>query len=65
MTDAAWIALAAGVPATITSLAALIVALRTGRKVDVVERQTNSMHDKLMKGAYEKGGADERALMRS
>lgn len=61
MTDAAWVALAAGVPATISSLAALIIAIRTGRKVDQVERQTNSMHDKLMKGAYEKGGADERA----
>ena len=61
MTDTVWIAIASGVPATISSLAALIIAIRTGRKVDQVERQTNSMHDKLMKGAYEKGGADERA----
>lgn len=61
MSDAVIIGLCASIPATITAAAAFVVAWRTGRKVDVVEKQTNSMHDKLMKGAYKQGGDDERA----
>ena len=61
MTDTAWIALTAGVPATISSVAALIVALRTGRKVDVVQQQTNGMQATLIKHAEKIARDDERA----
>ena len=30
-------------------------------KVEVVHKQTNSMHKELMKGEYKRGGDDERA----
>ncbi len=55
MSDAVIIGLCASVPATITAIAALIVAWRTGNKVDVVRHQTNDMHDKLMKTEYKRG----------
>lgn len=61
MTDAAWVALAAGIPATISSLAALVIAFRTGRKVDVVQEQTNGMQATLIKHAEKIARDDERA----
>ena len=61
MTDAMWVALAAGIPATITSLAALVAAIRTGRKVDVVQQQTNGMQATLIKHAEKIARDDERA----
>jgi hypothetical protein len=41
-------ALIAGVPATVTAAAALIVSLKNGRKLEVVHRTTNSRLDQLL-----------------
>ena len=58
------IALAAGLPATIAAVAALIANLRTAAKVEEVRHATNSMKDELVRVTGEsekaKGKLEER-----
>ena len=51
----------ATIPAILTALASLIVAFRTGQKVDRVETQTNSMHDVIVKAERKDARDKERA----
>jgi hypothetical protein len=64
LSDAVIIGLCASVPATIAAVASLVIAIRTGKKVDIVEHQTNSMHQRLMAAEYKRGAEDERSLPR-
>lgn len=55
MTDAFYIAAIASVPPTIAAVATLIVALRSGRKLDVIHDLTNSLTEKRVEKAEELG----------
>lgn len=65
MTDAISIALIVAVPTTITSVATLIVAVKSAQKVEEVHRATNSMKDALVAAAliegHAKGVQDEKS----
>ncbi len=65
MSDNVLIAILAALPATIASVGALIVTIRTSGKVEAVHIATNSMKDALVAAAliegHGKGVADERA----
>lgn len=55
MSDAFWIALFASFAPTIAAIAALIVAIRTGRKVEEVRKNTNGLVEERVARAKEDG----------
>lgn len=55
MTETLWIALIAGIPIIITSIANLIVTIRSNIQIDLIEKNTNSMKDALVKAALIEG----------
>ncbi len=57
MSDTVLLALIAGFPATIASISALIVVLKTRRQVEEVHKATNSMKDALVAAALVTGHA--------
>ena len=65
MSDPVLLAIIASVPPTLASIAALVVSLRNGRKVEEVHKATNSMKDALVAAAklegHAQGVADEKA----
>lgn len=57
MSDLVIVALITAVPPTIASVAALIVSIMNGRKVEAVHKATNSMKDALVAAAKLEGHA--------
>lgn len=55
MTDAVWLALIGAVPPTLASVAALIVSLSNGRKVEEVRKNTNGLVDDKVNRAHDDG----------
>ena len=48
ISDTVWTAILTSLPMTIAAIATLVVAIRTGRKVEQVHIATNSMKDALV-----------------
>lgn len=68
MSDQLLVAMIGALPATIASVAALLVSMRNGRKVEEVRKATNHMKDELVaitdKEAHARGVKDERKRRR-
>ncbi len=58
MSDPVIVSLIASIPPTLAAVAALIVSMRNGRKVEEVHKATNSMKDALVAAALIQGHAE-------
>ena len=69
MSDTFWTAFFAGLPAAIAAVTTLVVAIKTQKQVEKVEKATNSLTDRLVQTtrteAHAAGAKEERDRQRS